>query len=111
MIDYFIIDKAYHHIIPVVDQRIDHEIVNIVGPVCESSDYLGKERRIGVPKEGELLAILDTGAYCMSMAFNYNLRPKPPEIMIDGDRLIVIRKRDTYEITTGKLLQTESNDV
>lgn len=87
---------AYHHIQKVV---IDVEDTNatsvyeIVGPVCESGDFLGHDRTLNL-KEGDLLAIMSAGAYGMSMASNYNTRPRAAEIMVDGDKMHVIKKRE-----------------
>ena len=66
---------------------------DIVGPVCESGDWLGRDRHLAV-EEGDLLAILSAGAYGFVMASNYNTRPKPAEIMVDGKNAYVIRTRE-----------------
>jgi diaminopimelate decarboxylase len=73
------------------------EKVDIVGPICESGDYLAKDRYIPVTQRGELLAIFSAGAYGMSMASNYNARPRAAEVLVDGDTYTIIRKRETYE--------------
>jgi diaminopimelate decarboxylase len=65
----------------------------IVGPICESGDFLGHDRQLAL-KEGDLLAILSAGAYGMSMASNYNTRPRAAEVMIDGDAMHLIRRRE-----------------
>jgi diaminopimelate decarboxylase len=65
----------------------------VVGPVCESGDWLGRDRSLAV-EEGDVLAILSAGAYGFVMASNYNTRPKPAEIMVDGKNVYVIRKRE-----------------
>jgi diaminopimelate decarboxylase len=69
---------------------------DVVGPVCESGDWLGRDRSLAV-EEGDLLAILSTGAYGFVMASNYNTRPKPAEIMVDGKNVYVIRKRENTQ--------------
>ncbi len=89
---------AYHHIQPVEIYSDRNEITaDIVGPVCESGDFLGRKRKIQETKRGEFLAIMSAGAYGMVMASNYNARRKPPEILVDGDKFVVIRSRETYE--------------
>jgi len=69
--------------------------VDIVGPVCESGDFLARDRQMPMLSEGELLAVLDTGAYGMSLASNYNTRGRPAEVMIDGAKARLIRRRET----------------
>jgi len=73
------------------------EKVDIVGPICESGDYLAKERYIPPTKRGDLLAIFTAGAYGMVMASNYNAQPRPPEVLVDGNTFKVVRRRETYE--------------
>lgn len=72
------------------------EDCDVVGPVCESADVLGTERRLAVAP-GALVAIMDAGAYGSVMASNYNARPRPAEVMVDGDRFQVVRRRETFE--------------
>ena len=67
---------------------------DIVGPVCESGDWLGRERALNVAP-GDLLAVLSAGAYCMSMASNYNTRGRAAEVLVDGDRALLIRERES----------------
>ena len=69
---------------------------DVVGPICESGDFLGKDRTLPLPKSGELLAVMSAGAYGFSMASNYNARPRAAEIMVRGKAFRVIRKRETY---------------
>lgn len=85
---------AWHDILPVVP-RNDTEAhrYEIVGPVCESGDFLGHERQLAL-REGDLLAILSAGAYGMAMSSNYNTRPRAAEVMVDGDQIHLIRKRE-----------------
>lgn len=73
------------------------EKVDIVGPICESGDYLAKERHIPPTKRGDLLAVFTAGAYGMVMASNYNAQPRPPEVLVDGNTFKVVRRRETYE--------------
>ena len=85
--------EAYHSIVPVQSKTVKSASYDIVGPVCESGDWLGRDRLLAV-EEGDLLAILSAGAYGFVMASNYNTRPKPAEIMVDGKHAYVIRARE-----------------
>jgi diaminopimelate decarboxylase len=87
--------QAEHQIVAVEKRDSPSEIVDIVGPVCESGDFFARGRELPGVGEGELLAILDAGAYGMSLASNYNSRPRPAEVMVDGKRARLIRKRET----------------
>jgi len=71
--------------------------VDVVGPICESGDFLAKDRDIAAVAPGELLALFSAGAYGFSMSSNYNSRPRAAEIIVDGDRIILARRRETYE--------------
>jgi diaminopimelate decarboxylase len=73
------------------------EKVDIVGPICESGDYLAKNRYIAPATRGDLLAIFSAGAYGMSMSSNYNSRPRAAEVLVDNDSFTLIRKRESYE--------------
>lgn len=84
---------AYHDIQAVQPRNGSTEVYEIVGPVCESGDFLGHDRNL-VLEEGDLLAIMSAGAYGMSMASNYNTRPRAAEVMVDGDQCHLIRKRE-----------------
>lgn len=89
---------AHHHIQPVEIHSDRAEIIaDIVGPVCESGDFLGRKRKIQESKRGEYLAVMSAGAYGMVMASNYNARHRPPEILVDGDKFHVVRGRETYD--------------
>jgi diaminopimelate decarboxylase len=68
-----------------------------VGPVCESGDFLAKDRSMPVTDPGELLVVMSAGAYGYTMSSNYNSRPRPPEIMVKGDRYFTVRERESYE--------------
>ncbi|MFY9910574.1 MAG: diaminopimelate decarboxylase, partial [Candidatus Sulfotelmatobacter sp.] len=70
------------------------EVVDVVGPVCESSDFLGRDRNLPHVEEGDLLAVLDAGAYGMALASNYNTRPRPAEVLVSGKSAKLIRKRE-----------------
>ncbi len=77
---------------------------DVVGPVCESGDWLGKDRQLNI-QSGDILGILSAGAYAMSMASNYNSRPRPAELMVDSGRVQVIRERESYQhLMTGEHL-------
>ena len=84
---------AYHDIVAVQPRAGDSHIYEIVGPVCETGDFLGHDRNLNL-QEGDLLAIKSAGAYGMSMASNYNTRGRAAEIMVDGDKAFVIRSRE-----------------
>jgi diaminopimelate decarboxylase len=84
---------AYHDIQAVEPSNREAQIYEIVGPVCESGDFLGHDRKLAL-QEGDLLAIMSAGAYGMSMASNYNTRPRAAEVMVDGDQCHLIRKRE-----------------
>ena len=85
---------AYHEIIPVKQGRGEGELYEIVGPVCETGDFLGHDRNLAA-KQGDLLAIHSAGAYGMSMSSNYNSRPRAAEIVVDGNRSHLVRERET----------------
>lgn len=89
---------AYHAVMPVCEPR-DREtiIADLVGPVCESGDFLARNRAMPRPKPGELLAIRGAGAYAREMASTYNARVLAPEVLIDGDKARLVRKRPTYD--------------
>lgn len=87
--------QAEHQIVPAQASDSDTEVVDIVGPVCESGDFFARHRELRVVAEGELLAILDAGAYGMALASNYNTRLRPAEVMVEGKRAKLIRKRET----------------
>jgi diaminopimelate decarboxylase len=88
---------SYQAIRPVAERPAEPIIADVVGPICESGDFFAKDREIPRPQRGDLLAIMSAGAYGFTMASNYNSHPKPPEILVDGDRYYVIRKRETFE--------------
>lgn len=90
--------QAYHHVQPVqLFEDRKEKIVDVVGPVCESGDYIARDREISETKSGELLAIMSAGAYGMVMSSNYNARRRPAEILVNGTNLSVIRSRETFE--------------
>jgi diaminopimelate decarboxylase len=77
----------------------------VVGPICESGDFLALDRKLPHVNAGEYLAVLGAGAYGFVMSSTYNARPRPPEVMVDGDRYFVARARETLEdLTKGETL-------
>jgi len=83
---------AWHDVLPIV-QHDEVDVYDVVGPVCETGDFLARNRRIAA-RQGELLAIMSAGAYGMSMASNYNTRPRAAEVMVDRDEIYVIGERE-----------------
>jgi len=92
--------QAFHDIVRVdTDTSADEGVFDVVGPVCETSDVLGYDRTLKV-QAGDLLAVRSAGAYGFVMSGTYNSRPRPPEVMVDGSNVYVIRQRETYEELT-----------
>ena len=87
---------AYHEILPVLNSRAEAKRYEVVGPVCETGDFLGHDRELAV-ETGDLLSVMSAGAYGMSMSSNYNTRPRAAEIMVDQDKTYVIRQRETID--------------
>jgi len=88
---------AYHEIMPVKyipSAGVKSEVTDVVGPICETGDFFARDRELPVIEEGELLAILDAGAYGMALASNYNTRPRPAEVLVSGKTVKVIRRRE-----------------
>ncbi|MCG7590557.1 MULTISPECIES: diaminopimelate decarboxylase [Halomonadaceae] len=100
--------QAWQAIVPVdTRQARDTATYDVVGPVCETGDFLGKERELAIA-EGDLLAVRSAGAYGFVMASNYNSRPRPPEVMVDGDTFHVVRAREALEsLWAGEALLPE----
>ncbi len=88
---------AYHAIQPVVRRGEAKEVVDVVGPICETGDFLARGKAIAVAESGDLLAVMSAGAYGFSMSSNYNSRPRVAEVLVKGDTFHVIRKRESYE--------------
>lgn len=86
--------QAEHQIVPVVDDKAAAEIVDIVGPVCESGDFFAHDRTLPNVGAGDVLAILDAGAYGMALSSNYNSRCRPAEVLVDGKMATLIRRRE-----------------
>jgi len=89
--------QAWQAIVPVVEKSSQPvKIYDVVGPICETGDFLGKQRELAIA-QGDLLAVLSAGAYGFTMSSNYNSRPRVAEIMVDGDSYQVVRQRETVE--------------
>jgi diaminopimelate decarboxylase len=94
-----------HHEVLSVDEDGSVANADLVGPVCESGDYLARDRELPDASEGDVLAIMDAGAYGFSMASNYNSRPRPAEVMIKGDSWAVVREREhSADLVKGELV-------
>lgn len=89
--------NSYHKIIPVNRSGSDYETVDIVGPICESGDFLAKDREFPRVSPGEILAVFSAGAYGFAMASNYNTRPRAAEVLVKDDKFYVIKEREKFE--------------
>jgi diaminopimelate decarboxylase len=89
--------EAYHEILPVVKTRMKPITVDVVGPICETGDFLAKNRKINAYRPGDLLAVMSAGAYGFTMSSNYNARPRVAEVLVNGEQFHVIRQRETVE--------------
>lgn len=87
---------AYHEVLPVERRGEGEMVADIVGPVCESGDFLAKDRSIERPRQGDILAVMSAGAYGFVMSSNYNARPRPAEVFVKGNRFQVVRERESY---------------
>lgn len=87
--------QAHHEILAVSANDNSHETVDVVGPICETGDFFARDRHLPAVSEGDLLAILDAGAYGMVLASNYNTRPRPAEVLVNGKFAKLIRRRET----------------
>ncbi len=88
--------NAFHNVLPLKKNSRRKVIADIVGPICESGDFLAKDREINRLAQGELLAVMSTGAYGFTMSSNYNSRPRVAEVLVNGDDFHIVRKRETY---------------
>ena len=88
---------SYHQILPVEEETREEIIADVVGPICESSDFFAKGRKIPDLHAGELIAVMSAGAYGFSMSGNYNARPRIAEVLVRDDQMFVIRRREGYE--------------
>jgi diaminopimelate decarboxylase len=100
--------EAHHEIVPLTESAAERQLTQVVGPVCESSDVLGRDVLLPPLQAGERLAILNAGAYGMVMASNYNQRPRPPEVVVreDGKTWMVARRRETWDDLTRAEMST-----
>ncbi len=95
---------AWMDIVPVVERRGEARKYDIVGPICETGDFIGKERALAL-EEGDLLAVRSAGAYGFSMSSNYNARPRAAEVMVDGPRMHLVRARESFaDLVAGEQL-------
>jgi diaminopimelate decarboxylase len=88
--------EAYHHILPVTRTKRGMVLCDVVGPICESGDFLARQRELKRTRQGEYLAVLSAGAYGFSMSSNYNSRPRAAEVMVKDGEHFLIRQRETY---------------
>ena len=90
--------QGFHRIEPVISrEEATHEVVDVVGPICETGDFLARDRMLQMPASGDLLAVHTTGAYGFVMASNYNSRPKPAEVVVDGAEVTLARRRESLD--------------
>ena len=96
---------AYHHILPVIRGKRDTIFCDVVGPICESGDFLAKERELKKIEKGKYLAVMGAGAYGFSMSSNYNSRPRAAEVMVRGREHFLIRSREIYrDLIKGEMI-------
>ena len=88
---------AYHEIMPVRRNRLPQIVADVVGPVCESGDFLARDRPMADVMPGDFLAVRDAGAYGFVLSSNYNSRPRAPEILVEGAAWRIVRARETHE--------------
>jgi len=93
---------SYHAIQPVEKNRRELRTVDVVGPICESSDFIARERALPEMLQGELLAVMSAGAYGFSMSSNYNMRGRAAEVLVNGDQFYVTRERESWADLTQK---------
>jgi diaminopimelate decarboxylase len=94
--------EAWHDIVPVVEHAGETRAWDVVGPVCETGDFLGQDRTLALAP-GDLLAVLSAGAYGMAMSSNYNTRPRAAEILVDGEQTHLVRRRESIpELFSGE---------
>jgi diaminopimelate decarboxylase len=93
--------QAYHEIVPVKPRAGKPRIVDVVGPICESGDFFAHDRKLAPVEPGDLVAILDAGAYGMAQSSNYNSRLRPAEVLVEGSQARLIRRRETMADLLG----------
>lgn len=89
--------EAYHEIVPAKKSAARAVKADVVGPICESTDFLARDRSMPLPKQGDLLVVRGAGAYGFAMSSNYNARPRAAEVLVDGRRWQIVRERETFE--------------
>jgi len=96
---------AYHQVLPVQKRRRRGIVADVVGPICESGDFLAKEREMPTIVRGEYLAVMSAGAYGFTMSSNYNSRPRVAEVLVKGRDAVLVRKRETYkDLVNGEII-------
>ncbi len=96
---------AYHKILPVKQTDAPLLVVDVVGPICETGDFMAKDRKLPQVQQGDLLAIMSSGAYGFTMSSNYNSRPRAAEVLVDGEEVHIIRRREDYDdLIRGEVL-------
>jgi diaminopimelate decarboxylase len=105
--------EGWHQIVPTIKPATDVlEKADIVGPICETGDFLAQDREMAPVKEGDLLAVMSAGAYGFTMASNYNTRPLAAEVMIDGAKASLVRSRQTLEdIIRGESVLADAKET
>jgi diaminopimelate decarboxylase len=88
---------SYHQVLPVNQESREEIVADVVGPICESSDFLAKDRKMARLNPGELVAVMSAGAYGFSMSTNYNSRRRVAEVLVRDDQMFIIRQRESYE--------------
>jgi diaminopimelate decarboxylase len=89
--------QSHHEIVPLRKSDRPMILADVVGPICETGDFLARDRQVANAAPGDLLAVCTAGAYGFALSSNYNSRPRPPEILVSGDRWRTIRARETFE--------------
>lgn len=89
--------NAHHQIVPCAINSYDHETVDVVGPVCETGDFLAREREVNHVQQGDYLAVMTAGAYGFVNTSHYNARPRPAEVLVNGNKVRLIRPRESFE--------------
>lgn len=100
--------NAYHHILSVEKKNKD-VVADIVGPICETGDFLALDRKIDYVERGDYLTVLSAGSYGSSMSSNYNVRPRAMEILVDGDKFFIIKEREDYDYLVEKEINPFKN--
>jgi len=89
--------QSHHEILPLRKSDRPEILADVVGPVCETGDFLARNRKLANVAPGDYLAVCTAGAYGFVLSSNYNSRPRPPEVIVEGDKFRVIRQRESYE--------------